>query len=340
MEGILLSLCAALFLYLIRYLLHRAMAHLRDPSDKKRAVAAAEAVRSGMESRGYARLLSGDHVLRTRTSQEDLKSPERLREQMEKVMREILAHTGIGAGVGLRVGFDAKNDMRPDGRAGEYDPGSRSVTLFIKPKQRMEQLLYALCHECAHCFLYSIGMQESDPALNERYTEAAACLMGYSLYVIDGTRGTETPKEVSDKGSLTYAEACAVRRYLLSVRSSPAVRKEAPERQAPPPREEKGGANAELKSRLAGHIRGAQEILGQAKALAAAKMIPTRADMSEGDYQKLKEISRALESGEYDAALRRCGAALNGNDPGQLQSADSAAMDVCEKLSYILWAFR
>ena len=163
-----------------------------------------------MKERKLGHLLMTDFRFSDRITQEDMASPESIREKLNLMLHEMMRHLKLPPVYTVEVIPDEDRSIAPD-RTAECSYRDRQIRFFLRRVLTPEQLTTLLCHECAHYFCLYYRMYEYKlTMLNEHYTDVTACLMGFSKYMLI-------------PGSLNYlspAEMKAVRWTLLEERKA------------------------------------------------------------------------------------------------------------------------
>ena len=278
--------------------------------------------RRKLEQKGLSDLMMTDYRFKTKVGSPKTTDVETLQLQLQNVLMEILSHLHLMPNVRLIVTKDPKG-LDLDGAMGEYHDNyqDRQIRLLVDPKYTAEAVVAALCHESAHYFAYTCGIQDSDPDLNEGMTDTLTILLGFGDAVLQSNSNREIPY-------LNHPEFLELRNLLA------AYRKEQKDRQA---------AALELETarkQLLKNMEGARGMLIQVRAMISVNKAPApRKKYSRKNMETLQKTLLELESGAFEAALAGAEKA-SGGDLRTIRSADAEVLDICAKLYSLMLAFQ
>ena len=272
-----------------------------------------------LEAHGMSGLMLSDYRFSTKIGEPGSTPIADLETQLQSALMEMLAHLHLMPDIRLLV-TDDPGKLSGSGRLGEYvhNYGTKEIHILVDKKWDAKILLSGLCHECSHYFMYSYGLNHSDPQYNEGLTDTMACMVGFSETMIAQQSNRPLPY-------LCNPEFLEVKKYLLERRA-----------QLQKARDEKTNlatARAQLKKNLAG----ARDMKRQAEAVIAVKKTPTRR-IPKTRFSNLQSTLLSLESGAYDEAFRRAEAAQSG-DLSRVKQADAELLEICANLYTLLLAF-
>lgn len=287
-----------------------------SPEEKKRIDSLEADFAARLEKKGLSWLMLKDYSFRqtiTPPRSTPLRETER---QLQQALIEILEHLHLLPIVRLEV-TDDPGKLQTDGM-GEYSHGydQKVIRMLIKPEYSAADVLYCLCHEATHFFMYSHNIQPGDRDLNEGLTEVGVCMIGFSETVLSSTMTRSYPY-------LRKEEFEQVRQLLLRRRASMRTQTD-PET---------------ARRQLRRNLQGAGPMLEQTRAMIAANTRPNPRRISSEAMKAMQRAMLALESGEYEETLRRAEAALR-KDAEAVRAADSEVLAICGTLFQVMLAFR
>lgn len=332
MESIILCVLVSFGIYLIRLGWKHLKYWLLDPPHKKEAVEDARIMMEKLRKKGFGNYLLRDYVFQTRITDQDMAQLSSIETKLNGVLQEILRYLKLPPYIPLHLVPENERPASKDDRGGEYDSGKKEISLFYRKHYSGDQMIGILCHECAHCFMYYNGLDYSDPAQNERFTDITACLLGFTAYSAAHRHTLGDTRTGTKNGYLKSAEMRAIHQELVRCRQQQGTS----QNQQPNPRRQPTDS---AKTLLRSHINSARVMLDQAKSVMAVKKIPTVTDLTQEAYAKLYQISQTIESGQTANILQRCEEALNKDAPA-VRTADENVMKLNQELSFFLHAFR
>lgn len=334
------TLLVMLAITLIRICWYR----LIDPPHKKQAVESARMMRERLIQKGLGHYLLRDYVFQTQITDDDRLQMSSVEAKLNSAFQEIKRCLNLPPEVRLVVLPGDSSERPKDGRAGDYNSGTKVVRVFYEKQYSGAEYIGVLCHECTHCFMYVNGLNYSDPVQNERFTDITAALLGFGVVMEIGFRTLGNTRKKSKKGYLKSAETHAIYQDLLLYRQQSASQKQQPPSPRPQaaqkqqPKPGQASANGEH-TQLRNHINSARVMLEQGKSVMAVKKLPTATDLSQEAYARLYRTSQAIQSGQMAADLLRWEEALKKDAPAVRAAAENV-MRLNRELSFFLNAFR
>lgn len=292
----------------------------REP-DKARAHALAVYGAEQLSRKGLADTMLRDYRFTTRVGSLDNASLPLLEQQLQSALMEMLTHLHLLPNIRLLVTDDPAKLSGP-GRLGEYvhDYAKKEIRILVQKGYSAEVLLAGLCHECAHYFMFSHGLNESDPDYNEGLTDTMACLIGFGQTMLKEKSNRPLPY-------LNDAELQIVYQYLLEKRKELAEAKN------------RENALATARAQLRKNLAGAREMYRQAEAVLMVRKTPDTAKMSKSQLAVISETLLGMETKSFEQVFQSAEAAQSG-DLMRVTRADDEVLAICSRLYSLLLLYK
>ncbi|MBR3136702.1 MAG: hypothetical protein IKG32_06820 [Clostridia bacterium] len=272
--------------------------------------------------KGHGDLMMTDYHIKTKVDPPKTTDIDLLGRQLQSVLMEILTHLHLMPNVRLVLTKDPKKLVN-QGAMGEYDGMNtdKKIRLLIAPEYSANDVVFALCHECAHYFAYSCGIAELDKNVNEGLTDTLTVLFGFSEAALNSNNDRAFPY-------LNGAEFQEMKRLLAQYREGQKTKRA------------EAQDIATARAQLRKNVAGAREMIRHAQAMISVKNTSSYGKkLSRSELADLQQILLAFESGSFLDTLSRAEKAVNGS-LRQVRQADDGVLDVCAKIYKLMLAFQ